>query len=318
MRAAEEALTGHAPSWQSGGFPLGSLDPAPADMLPPLPPSHQQEGEEQEQKPPLDYPLLTPKPDPADESSGGPGHMTLSTSGLTASRDSSPKGLLARINLLEQTIDGQLKSLKYLQSNLMEELFSNQHANHMAEVTKVQQTQEEISRLLTHSIDTLTNLNDTQLLAAADAHKLALLLDKLDLHAQRLRIYQDELNNTLSGRPYEPTAALIITQQPFPCTIKQGKSIDEPVEVSLSFDMLQPGSACFLSAVCCFLQITLLTGAKVEIQKMGPVKAEMLSEENNPPPKKKSNEPPIQNGVQARNMVMCSPCRCQLMTVIFA
>jgi hypothetical protein len=42
----------------------------------------------------------------------------------------------------------------------------------------------------------------------------------------------------------------------------------------------------------------LLTGAKVEIQKMGPVKAEMLSDDTTPVPKKKNTEPPVQNGVQ--------------------
>lgn len=257
-------------TWAMGGF----TDPAAgttmeSSMLPPPPPG---------QKPPSSgvLPLLTPKPDTSFGTGSSDGHagLTFSGSGLTSSRDNSPKGLLARINLLEQTIDGQLKSLKYLQSNLMEELGINPHINQTAEVNKVQQIHEEVSRHLTNSIDTLTNLNDTQLLAAADAHKLAILMDKLDLHTQRLRIYQEELNNALSGRPYVPTAALIITQQPFPCTIKQGKSIDEPVE------------------------ITLLTGAKVEIQKMGPVKAEMLNEEATPSPKKKSTEPPIQNGVQ--------------------
>jgi hypothetical protein len=45
-------------------------------------------------------------------------------------------------------------------------------------------------------------------------------------------------------------------------------------------------------------QITLLRGAKVETQKMGPAKAEMLSDDTTPVPKKKNTEPPVQNGVQ--------------------
>jgi hypothetical protein len=169
-------------------------------------------------------PLLTPKPDLS--SSAAAADIRLSSSGLTGSRSGdTPKGLLARINMLEQTIDGQLKSLKYLQSNLMEDLTNT------AELIKVQQTQEEVSKHLEHSIGTLNQLNDTQILVAIDAHRLSNLLDKLDLHAQRLRIYQEELTHALSGQPYIATAALIITKQPFPCTIKQGKSIDEPVEV---------------------------------------------------------------------------------------
>jgi hypothetical protein len=178
-------------------------------------------------------PLLSPKVDPS------PAHdIRISSSGLTSSRSGdTPKGLLARINMLEQTIDGQLKSLKYLQSNLMEDLTNT------AELTKVQQTQEEINRHLTHSIDTLNQLNDTQILVAIDAHRLSNMLDKLDLHTQRLRIYQEELTHAVSGQPYVSTATLIITQQPFPCTIKQGKSIDEPVEVH-PLDQQSPIACC--------------------------------------------------------------------------
>jgi len=127
---------------------------------------------------------------------------------------------------------------------------------------------------IARSVEALHQLNDAQLLAPNNAHRLIALLDKLELHDKRLRIYHKELESALS-KSHAPaaTAALIITRQPFPCTIKQGKSIDEPVEV------------------------TLLTGTSAEVQKLGPVRAEMVCEDT-PVTKKKNAEPSIQNGIQ--------------------
>ncbi|MFN7131836.1 MAG: endonuclease/exonuclease/phosphatase family protein, partial [Myxococcales bacterium] len=72
-------------------------------------------------------------------------------------------------------------------------------------------------------------------------------------HARRLRLYQEELFQAQSGQPVKPVASLVITKQPFPCTVKQSKSVDDPVDV------------------------VLITGAKSEIQAMGQVKAELIN-----------------------------------------
>jgi len=64
---------------------------------------------------------------------------------------------------------------------------------------------------------------------------------------------------------------LVIAKQPFPCTVKQSKSVDESIDV------------------------VLITGAKAEIQALGPVKAELINEDYNPISKKKNTSPAIQN-----------------------
>ncbi len=47
--------------------------------------------------------------------------------------------------------------------------------------------------------------------------------------------------------------------------------------------------------------MVLITGAKAEVQKMGPVKAELINEDYTPISKKKNAEPPIQNNTEQMN-----------------
>jgi len=133
----------------------------------------------------------------------------------------------------------------------------------------------ELGKQISQATQRLEYLNETQILSTADAHRLVSLLDAFALHGRRLRLLQDEIMQAQNEQPIKPAAALVITKQPFPCTVKQSKSVDEPVDV------------------------VLITGAKCEIHSLGQVKAELINEDYNPISKKKNSAPSIQNAVEA-------------------
>lgn len=166
---------------------------------------------------------------------------------------------------LDQTMESQLKQMKFQQSRVIDNITNR------AELDKLLKAQIDYDKQVSAATAKLEALNDTNILPASDAFRLQRLLDSFQLHSRRLRVLREELFQAQSGQPIKPIAGLVITKQPFPCTVKQSKSVDDPVEVQL------------------------LTGSKVDLQHMGPVKAELINEDYNPISKKKNAAPSIQN-----------------------
>lgn len=182
---------------------------------------------------------------------------------------SAAAALLSQLASMEESVDNQLKAMKFQQCDVIDTQLHNR-----AEMDKLLKAQGDLRKQIEQSVQRLEQLNDTHILTATDAYRLVCLSDSFALHARRLRLYQEELFQAQSGQPVKPVASLVITKQPFPCTVKQSKSVDDPVDV------------------------VLITGAKSEIQAMGQVKAELINEDYNPISKKKNSAPAIQNAAE--------------------
>jgi hypothetical protein len=182
---------------------------------------------------------------------------------------SAAAALLSQLASMEESVDNQLKAMKFQQCDVIDEQLHNR-----VETDKLLKAQGDLRKQIEQSAQRLEQLNDTHILTATDAYRLVCLSDSFALHARRLRLYQEELFQAQSGQPVKPVASLVITKQPFPCTVKQSKSVDDPVDV------------------------VLITGAKSEIQAMGQVKAELINEDYNPISKKKNSAPAIQNAAE--------------------
>eukprot|EP01087_Luapelamoeba_hula_P008701 TRINITY_DN2196_c1_g1_i2.p1 TRINITY_DN2196_c1_g1~~TRINITY_DN2196_c1_g1_i2.p1 ORF type:complete len:993 (+),score=172.72 TRINITY_DN2196_c1_g1_i2:170-3148(+) len=180
-----------------------------------------------------------------------------------------PPIALAQLSNLDITMDNSLKALKFQQRKVLD-------APLTAEATdKLVKAQMDLKKQIDSALAQLEYLNDHHILHAPDAYKVVKILETFQLHSRRLRIFLDEFYQYQSARPGQiipPVAALAITRQPFPCTVKQSKSVDEIVEVQI------------------------LTGSKVDIQGPTKVIAELINEDFNPVTKKKNAVPAIQNG----------------------
>lgn len=129
----------------------------------------------------------------------------------------------------------------------------------------------ESKKKLDHAESTLVEINGTTILSAMDARNVVLYQDILRLDKIHLCVLEEELNFARLGEFLKPVARLVITSQPFPCTVKQSKSLDEDLKVKL------------------------ITGARVTFTPLGLVKAELINEDYTPAAKRKSSSPPIQN-----------------------
>jgi hypothetical protein len=198
-------------------------------------------------------------PSQAPSTSGSSSFPLLTTLGDT------PAGVISQLAAFDQALETHLKQMKLQQREVIDNI------QNRVELEKLVKVQAEYDKQITAASTKLDQLNDTHILPAPDAYRLTRLLDSFQLHSRRLRVLREELFQAQSGQPIKPIAGLVITKQPFPCTVKQSKSVDDPVEVHL------------------------LTGSKVELQNMGPVKAELINEDYNPISKKKNAAPAIQN-----------------------
>lgn len=181
-------------------------------------------------------------------------------------------GEIAHMANVEFTVDNQLKAMKFQQRRVIDNPADRE------ELEMLLRAQAELRKQIEGATVRLEQINETHILNASDAYKLTRMSDTFQVHSTRLRVLQDEiyqLQTAPAGRSVDikPVAALVIVKQPFPCTVKQSKSVDDPVQVQL------------------------ITGAKLEMQAAGPVQAELVNEDFNPVPtsKKKNSVPPIQN-----------------------
>ncbi len=119
------------------------------------------------------------------------------------SSSETPSMVISRLYSLEQTIDSQLKAMKFQQSRVIDCL---QNRIDLDQLTK---TQEEIRKQIRSSVDTLEQINDTHILPSPDAWRLAQLLEALHLDSRRLRIFQEELSQAMSGQVICPWPSLL-------------------------------------------------------------------------------------------------------------
>ncbi|KAL6048396.1 Signal transducer and activator of transcription [Balamuthia mandrillaris] len=187
-----------------------------------------------------------PPPTPLESAAAAEVSMALQA-GQTA------PGLIIQLNQLHLAIENQLKNMRYQQRRLLETLPPPE------QLSQLLKTQGELMQKIDKASAQLKYINDTIILTTQEAHKLVLLLEALALDARILSLYQEELARFQCDPPNrEPVAALVITKQPFPCTVKQSKSVDETVEVRL------------------------LMGAVVDLNDASEVKAELMNEEYHP------------------------------------
>ncbi len=184
-----------------------------------------------------------------------------------------PSPLISRITDFESSLENKLREMEFQQSRAIDNLHNRM------EVDRLVQIQNDIKKQIDYSLIQLRRINDTHVLHSGDAYMAATLVDLLEIHAKRLKVFQEELfqeQNAHSGN-IKPVAALVIVKQPFPYSIKQLKPINAPLEVHL------------------------FTGAKVQIQKLGQVKAELINEDLNPRLKRGNPSPSVQYGNENMN-----------------
>eukprot|EP00005_Dracoamoeba_jomungandri_P006266 CAMPEP_0174262240 /NCGR_PEP_ID=MMETSP0439-20130205/12859_1 /TAXON_ID=0 /ORGANISM="Stereomyxa ramosa, Strain Chinc5" /LENGTH=641 /DNA_ID=CAMNT_0015346921 /DNA_START=20 /DNA_END=1942 /DNA_ORIENTATION=- len=215
------------------------------------------------QKPNIRKPLLGMQPSEAPQSPTRPPIAPLQSNAI---RSATPLELINQLAHHDVTVENQLKAMRFRQRRVLEN-YSDQ-----AGMDNLIKNQEQLKRQIDHSISQLKILNDMHILPAPEAYKLWKMLDSFDLHSRKLKVFQEEIFafRTNPNNP-EPVASLVITAQPFPCTVKQSKSVDDPVEVSL------------------------FTGARADLHSLGIVKAELINEDYNPVSKKKNAAPSIRN-----------------------
>lgn len=133
--------------------------------------------------------------------------------------------------------------------------------------------------------DDINNLMDSRLLHPSEYGELVKLKDKLHIESVQLQLYQEELSQFTRQEINKPIAALLVTGQPFPKSIRQNKTIESEVEV------------------------TLLTGARQEIVVREPCVAKIVSYNTTRGNKKhpvvvQNNSKPVDNNVAIFNVLI--------------
>jgi hypothetical protein len=211
--------------------------------------------------------LRTPMGGPRSPMAGGTIQLAQPQSSSSLQQGPSPEDMISRLHAMDAQLDNQLKALKFRQRRVLE---SSMQAI-PGQVDELLESQDSISKNLREAIKTLESIYENHVLTSSAGFILISTLDSFKFHMKQLQILQEEINQARQGGPFKPSAALVVSKQPFPCTVKQMKSLDDPVEVKL------------------------ITGAKVDITGVGVVRAEMINEDYNPVPKKKNTQPSVQN-----------------------
>eukprot|EP01090_Pellita_catalonica_P023571 TRINITY_DN9793_c0_g1_i1.p1 TRINITY_DN9793_c0_g1~~TRINITY_DN9793_c0_g1_i1.p1 ORF type:complete len:684 (+),score=123.87 TRINITY_DN9793_c0_g1_i1:38-2053(+) len=178
--------------------------------------------------------------------------------------------IISKQSSLELRLDSLLKGMKFQQRGLIEG--QPKMANQITDLIK---TQENIQLSIQDGVKKLKSIFENEVLPPSMAHTLQQSVERFEIHSRQLQILREELITASSGQPVQPLAALVITKQPFPCTVKQSKCLDDPVE------------------------LTLLTASKVDITAPGKVRAEMINEDYNiVGTKKKNSQAPVENNTE--------------------
>eukprot|EP01090_Pellita_catalonica_P013264 TRINITY_DN3099_c0_g1_i4.p1 TRINITY_DN3099_c0_g1~~TRINITY_DN3099_c0_g1_i4.p1 ORF type:complete len:475 (-),score=65.58 TRINITY_DN3099_c0_g1_i4:107-1531(-) len=151
----------------------------------------------------------------------------------------------------ERRIDDLLKTMKFRMRNM----FDRPGSESILDVTSCIKELSAIKLAIKNSSDRLTVILEEVILPASSVYMLTETQERFSIHIRQLDLLLEELSMAQRNEPVKPLAAIVITKQPFPCTVKQGKILDEAVEVNI------------------------LTGAKTDITATGKIRAEMVNEE---------------------------------------
>ena len=145
--------------------------------------------------------------------------------------------LVASIAEILSSVEQQLKMMKQQQRRVIDGLLANRRDD-SDELGGLLKTQNEIGTQITYCESNLQNLNETQILIPNVAFQVYKMIDSFKLNACQLRVFKEEIGQAqlLSRNPGSdpaPPAALMITDQPFPSYLIQGKAIESPIKVSV-------------------------------------------------------------------------------------
>jgi len=182
-----------------------------------------------------------------EEEGGGPMGGPTVTATVGAPDDGQPvslapqfkaqSDLIASISEILTSVDQQLKVMKVQQGRVIEALLGGK-ADDSDELGALLKVQNELGTQITYCESTLQNLNETQILIPNVAFQVYKMIDAFKLNACQLRVFKEEIAQAQflhrnPGADVTPSAALMITEQPFPSYLIQGKAIESPIKVTV-------------------------------------------------------------------------------------
>mmetsp|Transcript_16692 Transcript_16692/g.23195 ORF Transcript_16692/g.23195 Transcript_16692/m.23195 type:complete len:592 (-) Transcript_16692:663-2438(-) len=144
---------------------------------------------------------------------------------ITSNTPSSPSKILSEVIITANDIVKACEKIRVEQKQalypIQPDLFS-----------ALDRQQKEVKSAIEMCDKQLNYLLDTQFLDSAEMHQLLQAQSQLAILIKQLELYIQELYS-LKSDSFLPSFALVILSQPFPDSVKQNKSIDEPVTVKL-------------------------------------------------------------------------------------